>query len=527
VTRIEIVYNPYRETSRILADGLPVSEHGELARYQSEPFSSWCAEILDAVARQVNDAYTLTFTAPLIEREIITALGKGHPDCQRVEAKPFAVNIPPEKRFEALFGTRNRRAVFSVYLMTPPGRESLRGEVKAFTEPGSSGARILRSGYENAEIRLFLGLPPPGSDPENTLCCWLSADFQEEHLIPHEAFLHGMSASVLSVAFGGGQRTGFDHLRGNLYSYRCEPGKLDKLLTRFLEYACIIPFFKRQAAAGLPSNLVWTGAIEPIVQVSGPPKLEAGRSERISISIYPKGSALPPITYRTIPEGIVTCSGGTVHALSAGDATVEAYISGSPEPCGSFPVRVYRRNRIKSILINEQGIEIPMGRATELQYSFSPADADNTAALEWRCSPSICQITGGGAGRLLLKGLRTGDAEITVSAEGVSASVSVRVRPVVTRIILSAEHIRLRVGQDAELTYRYSPADAVSPGITAAITDPTVVTYQNGRVLPRRVGETDIVFTNAASGVRAVCKVEVGVSSGERGGILDKLLNRR
>ncbi|MCL2057039.1 MAG: hypothetical protein FWH02_07485, partial [Oscillospiraceae bacterium] len=91
MTRIEIIYNPYRETSRILADGHPVSPHGELARYQTEPFYRWCGEILDAVSRQLNDEFTLAFAAPFIEREIMAALAKNHPDCRVVKVRPCDV----------------------------------------------------------------------------------------------------------------------------------------------------------------------------------------------------------------------------------------------------------------------------------------------------------------------------------------------------------------------------------------------------------------------------------------------------
>ena len=116
-------------------------------------------------------------------------------------------------------------------------------------------------------------------------------------------------------------------------------------------------------------------------------------------------------------------------------------------------------------------------------------------------------------------GEKPGDGVLSVLAEGVSASLRVNVRPVITAIRLSAGQLQLRIGQDAELSYQFAPANAMLPEIVATVVDPSVVRYQNGRVMPRRVGETDIIFQCPQNGVRAVCRVTVTPSSGERGGL--------
>ncbi len=517
MTTLEIIYNPYREVSRMMADGQPVSEHGELARYQAEPFYSWCGEILDVIARQVNDSFLLALTAPKIEREILSALAKHHPDCAEVVAKPFAVNIPVQKRVDALFSATGQQQQVSIYLLTPPGKEALCGEIKRFTTPGEQEGRAMPTAYRNVKIAVHKGAPPADAPPEHTLCVWLSDSFCEEPQIPPFVFFQGRASAVLSVALTGS--TGFDHLNGRLHSYRCEAAKLNKVLLSFLEYACIIPLFKQKAPAQLPEKLVGVDAIEPVVRVSGPAALEVGKSEKLTVSVAPGGSAVPPLCYRCAPQGVVLCDGGVIRGVAAGDAVIDAYVSGSPQPCSRFSVRVYRRNRIQKLTLCEDALELPSGIETELQFGWEPADADNTGAIRWACSPAVCTVRTVRAGVVMVCGEKPGDGVLSVLAEGVSASLRVNVRPVITAIRLSAGQLQLRIGQDAELSYQFAPANAMLPEIVATVVDPSVVRYQNGRVMPRRVGETDIIFQCPQNGVRAVCRVTVTPSSGERGGL--------
>ena len=511
MAHIEIIYNPYRETSRILLDGHPVSEHGGLARYQTEPFYRWCGEILDAAARQLNDVYTLSFTSAMIEREILTELGKGHPDCKKVDARQCAVNVPLAKRFDALQNALGQRSSFTVYLMTPPGKEAMQGEARHFTaKSGTSGIRTMNSPYQAADIFLKLGPPPLSADPFSTLSVWLSDNFQEEYAIPDAAFMLGRTPAVLSVAFMAGQSTGFRRLNGNLYSYACEPGKLEKLLLRFLEYACVAPYFNhlyttelnQKFPSGLPMTLFGADTIEPIV----------------AVSVYPQNMPVPQITYRIVPDGIVFCDKTTIRGLSAGDAMIEAFVSGSPEPCSRFSVRVFRRNRINAFTLACPALEIPVGAEMEFPYQWEPGDADNADRIGWRCSPDICRVTDRGNGVAVIKGSQPGDATLTVSAESVSANIRVRVRQTIQTIHLSADWVELCIGQTAPLAYQFTPADAFKPDVAVKFSDPGVVAYQGGRLLPRRVGETEIVFQSANSSASASCKVKVGASSGTQGG---------
>ncbi|MCL2057388.1 MAG: hypothetical protein FWH02_09275, partial [Oscillospiraceae bacterium] len=410
-----------------------------------------------------------------------------------------------------------------VYVTTAPGKEHLRGEAKNFTSPGGQGARVMRSPYKNAQIRFMLGEPPPNADPENTLCVWLSDSFGEEYLIPDSLFMQGRARAVLSVAFVNGQGTGFERKQGQLYSYRCEPGKLEKLFLYFLEYACAAPLFcylsgnplRQKYPDNLPAGLFGVDAVEPIVKVSAPDRIEEGRSGKLTISVHPQNMPAPAITYVVVPDGIIDCSGGAVNALSVGDAVVEAFVSGAPEPCSRFNVRVYRRNRIKSLSISTPSIELPVGGTAQIPVSWEPADADNVNAIQWRCSNNICQAKSGPNGTGLIKAVQQGDSAITVSAEGVSTTMRVKVRPAVREIRLSAESIELKIGRDAQFAASFLPADAYDPQITTTLSDPSVVQFKNGKLLPRRVGETSITVKSATSGVSAVCNVRVMPSQGE------------
>jgi hypothetical protein len=543
MTHVEIIYNPYRETSRILIGGLPVPAHGELGRFQTEPFYRWCDGLTSAISRQVNGLYTLSFISTVIEREIITKLANKAADCQKVEVNSCVVNTPLPSRWAALADVSGCHATFSIYVMTPAGKEFLRNEAKQFTEAAYQNVRTLRSPYTNTDIYFMLGQPPSSADPGTTLCIWLSDSFDEEHQISDSVYMEGKSRAVLSVAFAETEAMGFSHKQGTLYSYNCKPGKLEKLLIHFLDYACVTPLFSvlyKHAAyvasnsghspdiqCSLPASVLGIDAVEPVVTVSAPEHLEEGHSIKIAASVYPQSARLPQITYQSIPYGIVHCENDVIQALSAGVATVEAFVSGEPEPFSRFSVRVYRRNRIKHLSLSSYSFDLLTGQKLELAVNWEPADADNIDAMEWSSSSPSCRVQTTGPGIGMITGIRKGEASVSASVEGVSVSAKVRVWPAVEKIHLSANVIELKIGEQAIFDFHYTPTDAYDPQITTVFSDPGVLKFSHGKLLPRRIGETDIIVKSATSGINAVCKVKVNPSDkgkGNKRGCLTVLL---
>ena len=85
-------------------------------------------------------------------------------------------------------------------------------------------------------------------------------------------------------------------------------------------------------------------------------------------------------------------------------------------------------SRIRKLTILPVPQEIPLGVELPIEFSYEPADADNIDRIEWRCSPDICHVRTCRDGVALIKGLKEGNADLTLSAEGVSDTVHITVR---------------------------------------------------------------------------------------------------
>lgn len=514
MNQVEIFYNPYRSLSRIVVGATPVAEHDELAKYRQEPFHIWCDKIFDLLSREINDTYELSFHSTFIECEIIKMLAGQAPDCAAIRTGGCIVNLPLQKRFDAFLNTQKDTARYTINATLPSGNQQLLTALTAGLPAKGGGIYEMKTSYSHCGISLRAGGISQLVPDANTLNVWLSTNNGDWMRIP--AGQPG-GPPILFVCADDRVPTGFREKQGDIYCYSCETAKLQKLLLRFLEFACMAPDFQRRfhALRTTPGYTAETltlealDSIDPVVRVTAPNTLEVGRQQPLSIDVFPKGAACPELVYQTVPDGIVLCENGSIRALAQGCVQVTVYPKGGVEPCSTFAVSTNARNRIVQMKFCEPSLILPQGEVRQLELDFMPQDADNTAAIRWKSTdPNLVKVKQDGR----IKAIAPGNCRIIADAEGVSAACTVAVQPVVEKIVLSEEQLRIHIGESAELKYNFSPKNAFDPQIQVRIADPTIVSYQNGRVLPRCIGKTNIIFESAHGTGQAVCQVEVDSS---------------
>lgn len=182
-----------------------------------------------------------------------------------------------------------------------------------------------------------------------------------------------------------------------------------------------------------------------------------------------------------------------------------------PEPISPTKVAV------TSVTINRTSAEIVEGETAQLTATVLPSNATEKAVVWSSSNQAIAAVSGSG----LVTALSKGNATITASADGKSASCSVTVlvkMVAVTEVSLNKTSLLLILGMSDTLSAVVLPADATDKTIVWSSSDETVATIdQEGRVSAKGIGNA--VINAKAGSINATCSVTVTdvVSGGHEG----------
>ena len=71
---VRLVYQPYAQNMAIFLDQRPIGMVSALSKYQTLPFTDWYADILSALAFEVNDSFHLTYVGRACEYRLLQQL---------------------------------------------------------------------------------------------------------------------------------------------------------------------------------------------------------------------------------------------------------------------------------------------------------------------------------------------------------------------------------------------------------------------------------------------------------------------
>ena len=160
---------------------------------------------------------------------------------------------------------------------------------------------------------------------------------------------------------------------------------------------------------------------------------------------------------------------------------------------------------VSSLELSQTSLDLMEGDEATLTATVKPSDATEKS-VSWRSSDeSVATVNNG-----RVKAVKPGNATITASAGGRSATCSVKVGKrvvAVTSVSLDKTELKLKVGEEATLTATVKPDDATDKTVTWSSLDPKVATVQNGKVTALKAGVVVIMANAGEKG--AMCNVTV------------------
>jgi len=159
--------------------------------------------------------------------------------------------------------------------------------------------------------------------------------------------------------------------------------------------------------------------------------------------------------------------------------------------------------------ITEEGLIIPPGGSTTLQYQVLPEDASNKSVLWESNNEKVATVNQEG----LVTAVSLGTAVISVTTVegGFKARYTITVKVVVTGVELEPlSKTVFEAGEEVELVANVLPEDATNKKVTWESSDPEVATVDdNGKVTAKSVGSVIITVTTEDGEFEDACEIEV------------------
>lgn len=234
-----------------------------------------------------------------------------------------------------------------------------------------------------------------------------------------------------------------------------------------------------------------------------------GDKTSLSYSIYPENVTDPKVTWSSSNPRVASVDDGEVTALSKGEAIITVSCGNVSATC---TVTVASRE-VETITLNAENIDLRVGESFLLKATVYPEDNDDD--LVWTVNEEGVVIlyydgeeTAGGRS-MLVNAVSEGTRVIRVECGNAYATCQVNVLPLeVEDVKMNVENLTIHIGETAQLSYTYSPANATNPEVYWGTYDSMVARVnQDGLVTAYGLGETVVYVT--VGGVMAECHVTV------------------
>ena len=165
---------------------------------------------------------------------------------------------------------------------------------------------------------------------------------------------------------------------------------------------------------------------------------------------------------------------------------------------------------VVSVSVSDASLKLTVGGSVSVKAVVYPGCASNPR-VSWSSSDgSVAGVSGSGR----VEAVGQGSAVVKATADGVSASVKVRVSaPPLTPVggVLISEHeVGLMVGEAYDLQVLVQPSDASDKSVFWSSSDPGVVLVdQSGRLVGLAAGSVSVVVTSHDGGFTDACTVMV------------------
>lgn len=236
------------------------------------------------------------------------------------------------------------------------------------------------------------------------------------------------------------------------------------------------------------------------VYLTKPNPIYIGQNITLVPQLYPS-NAQTTFTWKSNDNSVAEVSNGVVTGKSVGTARIT--VTTANNLSASCYVEVYKPvpSRIE---LNKTTLRLPVGGKESLSYSVTPLYA--IYSVTWESdAPEIVSVNNGN-----LEAKSPGVANISVVTDNGKKSVcKVSVPPEPTDVSVKPESIELVVGKKRQLSYSYTPSDALTSSQTWASSNIDIATVSNtGEVTAKAEGTAKITLLTR-NGVSGSCNVTV------------------
>ena len=497
---VELVYNPYRNESKITVNGNTVSLYGEISNYLKEPFSKWYMKILDIIGRELNDDFSLIFISGKIETEIMRMMAEKNESCVSFEAKPFL--------FEESIYSRAAKLSEELFMIGfsadsgPICNYNILCEHDEFCE-------LVRKGFEDSTSykKIADGIYDiEGTQFYNVLCNVKKFGETTEH---SENELNIYLTSTLdtqvpvrddttNIILCMASETSVVKIENNNYTLNIVKDKLFEYISEVIGYIFVCPCFVqaftyfRQNQSISKDEVKLLDAIEPMINVKCDAKtLEVGQYCKLSVDVIPSKASKPDYDVKISNENTLRYADGKINAISQGTSLVEVCLKGTIQPIFSTNITVVQLNRIQTIEVQERCLELGVGDVKKVEFTYSPRDATDVGEIRFSSNnENVAIVSPSGE----IKTISPGKCEITIATSCAITAIEITVKPKLQNINLSYDVLTMLVGQERELDYAAWPLDVIDKNIEYKVEDESIVEY-NGRIVKgKSFGNTKIIF---------------------------------
>ena len=235
-------------------------------------------------------------------------------------------------------------------------------------------------------------------------------------------------------------------------------------------------------------------------------ELDIGGTYTLQATVLPDNATEKTVLWKTSNADVATVVKGKVTAVSSGNAVITA-VSGEKSATCSVTVKEEEIKTIpvESVTISEASAQLTAGETLTLTATVLPANATDKT-LSWSSSnEAVATVVNG-----VVTAKTVGDATITVTAGGISATCEVAVKAkiiAVTSITLNKAALELKEGETFTLTATVTPNNATDKEVIWSSSDKSVATVEDGVVTAISEGTANIIAKIGT--VEAVCEIAV------------------
>lgn len=464
MARNEVVLriNPFDQTNEIILNGQMISSYSMLNNFVKAPFMEWAYRFYQSVESELNDEFSVTVTAEGFETKFLEDMAKCYPGCKNFRKGSFPIDIDYEDRVEefvnltGLYGSDPRILKTKMNIVTDTS-VSMQELQQLFDKYQSF--RAFRGGatfYSPlAEVRLEV----KDRTDERNKAIYLASDMRSAELMAQNIPNSGEQNLILVYSEQPGVVW-----RDNCYFWGVKKNMFCRSLELFLIHTFVIPQFveefrKQQLDVADMENdeaelYQKLDKVNPIVTAGKVPTLEKGDSHTINCSVIPRGFKMPTVVAKSENEAIASVRGLTLTAVGGGTTYINLYTLGNVIPFAKLPVHVEAHNNAAELRFVNPVTGIGVGDVKSLRVESVPAGADDLRNLYWKSSnPQVLSVDQKGN----LKGISSGNADITVSGSKANVTVRVYVKEKIRSISLNYSQVNMFMGEEVPVEAQTTP----------------------------------------------------------------------